>query len=427
MRQFLGSLINEWWTRPLPEVLPRRVDLLSYVNLPIRKAITVVGFRRVGKTFLLLNLAKKIGQQNCLYINFEDERIEKKTTTLTLLLDVLTELKGKKSYILLLDEIQNIPGWSLWVRRVLETTSHQVFLSGSSSKLSSSQIATELRGRSFTLYLSPLSFKEFLVFKKKKPQFLPEAEILHLLREYLIYGGFPEIALSDEGKKTMIIDEYFQTFLGRDLMERYKIRHQEELRVLIKLLFHSSFYTSSSITNTLRSIFNNLSKSTVIRYLSFLEESLFLKNLFVFRPSIKNRLQAPKKPYFVDNFFLSRFSSDFSHNLGRLMEQAVFHHLWEQKTTSSDSFDFYYWKDYADREVDFILRKNEQILMAIQASFVSDKLSINPREVKSLIKASEIFLCQDLRLITFALEGELKVKDKSIKLIPLWRYLLTED
>src|SRR3989338_7060474 len=109
-----------------------------------------------------------------------------------------------------------------------------------------------MRGRSLTIPLSPLNFREFLLFKNKDFLNLPEAEKLNLTREYLTYGGFPEIVLVEEGKKSLILDEYFQTFLLRDLIERHKIRNDLELKMLIKLLLNSSYYTISKLTNNLK-------------------------------------------------------------------------------------------------------------------------------------------------------------------------------
>lgn len=422
MKQLLENLIKEWWSWPLPKILPRETSLDEFIDLPISKAIAVVGFRRVGKTYLLFDIAAKIGQENCVYLNFEDERLEKKTEILTCLSDVLTELKGQKSFVLLLDEIQNIPNWNLWVRRILESGKHRIFISGSSSKLTSSQLPTEMRGRSLTIPLSPLNFGEFLLFKNKDLLNLPEAEKLNLTREYLTYGGFPEVVLVEEGKKPLILDEYFQTFLLRDLIERHKIRNDLELKTLIKLLFNSSYYTISKLTNNLKGSFANISKSTASRYISFLEESFFLKNLTLHTASIKNRLKAPKKPYFVDSFFLSRFSTQFSQNMGRLIEQAVATKLFSE-ICSDLSSGIYYWKDNNGLEVDFVIRKNEVTEKLIQVSFVSETSQVSERETKALLKASDSLSCKDLTLITWSLETSLKIKDKQIKCLPLWMFL----
>ena len=122
MKQILDNLLKKWWSDPLPKILPRDVNLLSYFDPNVRKIITVAGFRRAGKTFTLLDLAQKYGKEKCVYINFEDERLAKKTETLSGLIDLLTELKGNEPFVLLMDEIQEISGWSTWARRINETT-----------------------------------------------------------------------------------------------------------------------------------------------------------------------------------------------------------------------------------------------------------------------------------------------------------------
>ena len=122
MKQILDNLLKKWWSDPLPKILPRDVNLLSYFDPNVRKIITVAGFRRAGKTFTLLDFAQKYGKEKCVYINFEDERLAKKTETLSGLIDLLTELKGNEPFVLLMDEIQEISGWSTWARRINETT-----------------------------------------------------------------------------------------------------------------------------------------------------------------------------------------------------------------------------------------------------------------------------------------------------------------
>lgn len=415
MKQLLESLIKEWWIRPLPTVILRDKNLLEFSNLGVRKAVSIIGFRRVGKTYLLFDLARKLGQENCVYLNFEDERLPKTTHLLTQLLDVLTELRGGQSFTLLLDEIQNIPNWSVWVRRVLETTQHQVFLTGSSSKLSSYELPTELRGRSLSINLRPLNFKEFLRFKKVEKEALPKPVVLNLTREYLTYGGFPEVVLVEEGKKHLIIDEYFRTFILRDLIDRYQIRAEVQLRELIKLLANSSYYTISRLAASMKNSESGISKATVARYIHFLEESFFLFSLPLHTPSLKNRLKAERKPYLVDSFLLSRLSTEFSLNLGRLMEQAVVEQLLA-RLDEDPNLGIFYWKDNAGHEVDFLIRKQERVSELIQTTFVPEGGSLAKRELLSLEKAQKVFACHNIKIITWDLEGE--------NCIPLYKWLL---
>src|SRR3989338_6609136 len=211
MKQFLNDIVKKWWNDPLPLIKSRDINLLSYFDPNVRKTITVVGFRRVGKTFSLLDFAQKYGQEKCVYLNFEDERIPKKTEILSSLVDLMTELRGNQPFVFLMDEIQEIPQWSMWARRINETTKHRLILSGSSSKLSSHEIPTELRGQTITIPIFPLNWNEFLRFREIDENTLPHPQILNLLREYLTYGGMPEIVLSEEGLKPLILAEYFKT------------------------------------------------------------------------------------------------------------------------------------------------------------------------------------------------------------------------
>lgn len=425
MKQLLENLIKDWWSRPLPKILPREIDLTEYADLAVKKIISVVGFRRTGKTYTLFDLAKKLGQRNCVYINFEDERIPRETKGLTAFTDVLTELSGSKPYFLLLDEIQNIPDWSLWARRINENSEHKVFISGSSSKLSSAELPTELRGRSLTVLTQPLNFKEFLKFKNVKLDSLPKPQILHFTREYLLYGGFPEIVLVEAGKKPLVLDEYFQAFLLRDVIERHNLRNEPAVKLLIQLLLNASFFTISKLANNLRSLEIKTSKTSIMRYLQYLEQSFFLNSLTLHTPSLKNRFKAQKKPYFVDSYFLSRYSTAFSQNLGRIMENTIAIHL--QKIIQTNlALAVYYWRDYQNHEVDFVIREKEQIKNLIQVSFVFSKKEISQREIRSLTKAASLFKISEALLITWDFEAEIKVDDLKISCLPLYKWLVLD-
>src|SRR6266540_5683189 len=167
MKQILGEFLKKWWSDQLPSIRPRDVSLMEYFDTNVKKIITVVGFRRVGKTFTLLDFARKYGKEKCVYVNFEDERLPKKTEVLSALLDLITEIERREPIVFLLDEIQEIPDWSLWARRVNKTTNHRLILSGSSSKLSSREIPTELRGQAITIPVFPSASESFCAFVKR--------------------------------------------------------------------------------------------------------------------------------------------------------------------------------------------------------------------------------------------------------------------
>lgn len=415
MKQQLEFFINSWKNTPFPTIIPRDYDLIQYHNLPVCKAICITGFRRVGKTYLLFDLAQKLGKDKCVYLNFENEQFPPKIELLSTLSDLLTELYHHQPITLLLDEIQNIPNWSLWVRRMLDTTNHQIFLSGSSSKLSYNEIPTEMRGRSIGIKVTPLNFHEFLRFKSANSESLSVPQILNLTREFINFGGFPEIVITEPAKKPILLNEYFRTFILRDMIERYHIRNDESLRQLIKLLAHSPYFTISKLTKTLNSIHVPISKVTISRFISQLENSFFLNSLSLHTPGIKNRLRSERKSYFVDSFLLSQLSSEFTLNQGRLLEQVVAQKLFTTHNLGINE-DLFYWKNPQGHEVDFVIRDREQVVELIQTSYLSQNDPIPERELKNLDKASKIFSCNNTKLITWDLESN--------RCIPLYKWLL---
>ncbi len=388
------------------------------------KIIPVVGFRRTGKTFLLLNTAKRVGKEVSVYIDFEDERIPKRSETLTELSKVIRELYGDRRLYLLLDEIHEIPEWSRWVRRILDSRNYQIILSGSSSKLSSKELPTELRGRSIPIELYPLSFREFIDFKNEKVENLSESLTLNLLREYIEFGGLPEIVLSEKSRKFFILDEYFKTFLTRDIFDRYKIRNRSAMTDLIRLLLNSTYTTITRNFETLKSIGHKIGKETVANYFNYLKSSFFLNFLEIFSPKVKESIKAPKKVMVVDNFFIKRFSSRFSENWGRLMENIV-HLRLRRMRKNNPQIEIFYWKDYQQNEVDFVIKEGLNITRLIQVTFASSLDEIDRREIKALVKASSTLKCRNLLTITWDLEDRLKVGNEIIEFIPLFKWLLT--
>lgn len=422
MKQILEDLLKKWWGDPLPSIKPRDVNLMSYFDPNVRKIISVTGFRRIGKTFILLDFAKKYGKEKCVYVNFEDERIPKKTETLSNLIDFLVEMRGSEPFVLLMDEIQEIPDWSTWARRINETTRYRLILSGSSSRLSSREIPTELRGQSITLPVFPLNWPEFLRFKQINKAALPLASLLNYLREYLTFGGLPEIVLAEEGLKSLILSEYFSTFVDRDIVERYRLRKKETFTDLLRLLPNMQSYTYSKLTNSLKSMGTNVGKATVIRYMRWLEQSYFNSKVEVLSANVKTRIQTVKKSYLIDNYFTSQFSSRLSGNTGYLMEQAVFHKL-NARCVWDPRYEVFYWKDYLGNEVDFVVLNNKEIRELIQVTYGVTPLDIPDREAKALIKAAKALNLSSGIIITWDVEETKIIDGITISYIPLRKWL----
>ncbi|WP_456394741.1 ATP-binding protein [Thermococcus sp.] len=421
MREELAKILMEWQEGWTPELVDRDFDT-SLIPWELNKVVTFAGCRRVGKTYLMFQLINELTEtvekESVFYINFEDERLDKSIDILTELIPTIEEIYGrKKELYLFLDEIQNVENWDSWVRRVNDSRRDvRLFLSGSSSKLSSREIPTALRGRTLTFEVFPLSFKEFLKFKRFR---VPEQvefstrkpELLNLLREYVLLGGFPEVVLTDDIRiKKMLVRDYFNTIISLDVVERYGVRNSGELRAFIRLLLNSEYFSLSKLERTMKSLGYSISKATLSNYLHYLQECYFAFPLEIYSPKVKLRIQHPKKIYFVDNSFLTFLSIKFSENFGRLMENTVFIELLrrgeEVNYARGDNW-----------EVDFVLPNRETL---IQVSYDVSGSETMERELRGLKKAKRLFHWEKAVLITLDTEKEVD----GIEVIPLWRFLL---
>ena len=401
----------------IPEVMER--DLKVPLNSDF--IISIIGPRRAGKTFFLFSLYKEI--KNPVYLNFEDLRlIETEAKEIRDLIRIFVEIYGKIPKHLLLDEIQNIKDWERIVREMHELKKYKIFITGSSSKLLSKEIATQLRGRVLSFMLLPFSFKEFLRFKKVNiEKFLSkdkEAKIKNLLRSYMEFGGFPNVVKSEE--KIKILKEYSDLILFRDFVERHKIKNLDLARVL-----HMFMIQNFSKEVSIRSLFDKLklripvAKDTVYEYVTKLEDTMFFFFLKKFSTKVHLRETWPKKIYLCDTGLskIVRFSPDY----GKLIENVVFVELL-RKTNQKPLMEFFYFKNH-EGEVDFVV-KERKVKQLIQVTYASARDEIERREIKALIKAGKELKCKDLLCITWDYEGEEKIERKKIKFIPLWKWLL---
>ncbi|MBI4645897.1 MAG: ATP-binding protein, partial [Bacteroidia bacterium] len=405
MKTQIFQILGSWLERKLPSVKNREFSLEKYFEKAPNKIIVLTGFRRTGKTFILYGyiqeLLKIYSRKQIIYINFEDERIPIETDFLTQLLPAIKELFKTEPVFLFLDEIQVIPNWSKWLRRIHDTTEIKLVITGSNSKISVVEIPTELRGRFIEKHIRPLNFKEFLHFKNFKYDLETiqvtssgKAELLSLLNEFIFTGSLPEIALSDESFKEEICQSYFKTVISRDIFEKFNIRNSEALKALIKLLLNSKIITLSKLSNTIKSLQIKVGKNTIAEYLSYIENAYFFKYLSCFSYKIKDEYQHPRKIYCVDNSFINYISTRYSGDPGWLFETTVAQELFRRNQN------VYYWKSIQNGyEVDFVIKDELKIFQLIQVCYdISDPETLK-REIRALLTASKELKCKDLLLI----------------------------
>ncbi len=439
------KILVEWREQWTPSDIVEREELDKGIlsQGQVRKITTFTGFRRVGKTYLMYQAIDELiksgiaDKNSVFYVNLEDERIPAETKSLTELLPALREIFGEnpQPIYLFLDEVQTIPNWSKWARRVYDSERGRLFLflSGSSSELSSHDLPTELRGRCMSLDIFPLSLKGFLKFKGiVEADFTnadysdrEKARLLGLLREFLIFGGLPEVVLSDgEKRKLLLLQEYYKTVVRRDIAERHKIRNISLLSDFLRLLLNSTHITISKMCNVLKSSGHKVSKNTLINYLRYAEEAYFAFVLHIFSRKVKDRMLYPKKVYFMDNGFISALSLKFSENMGRLVENAVAVEL-KRRNLHKPLAELSYWRSGRGEEVDFVVREGDSVRQLVQACYDVGDPDTKNRELKGLIAASKELKCDNLLVITWDYEAEEKLNGgKKAVYMPLCKWLL---
>ncbi len=420
-------IIMDFRKLELPKLLER--DLKIEVDLPIKRTISIIGPRRAGKTFFMFQIIRKMLEDNIdksriLYINLESDlligcTVEDLGNMLNIFYEIYPENKKRKVY-LFLDEVQNVPNWERFVRGIMDGEEIQVFVSGSSSKLLSMEIATSLRGRTLPYYIYPFNFKEFLKaegFKMEKYlSSSQKAKLLNLLQKYM-RGSYPEAVLF-EREKEKILMEIFDVTIYRDIIERFKVKNIRALRLLAKGLVSSTYFSIHKFYNYLKSLGIRVSKNTIYNYVEYFSDSLVFYTLRKHSRSYKEIEQTIPKVYLVDNGLLTINGIE---NPSRLMENLVFSELIKRGFIPNSNL-FYFI--YNNKEVDFVIKIGGRVKQLIQTCYEVDDFNTKDREVGALVKASKELDCNDLVVITWDYEGTERHKDKRVQFLPLWKWLL---
>lgn len=420
------EIIRDWNGKEIPKAIHR--DIKINLETDIKRAISIIGPRRVGKTYemfiLIKFIAEKLGKDKTLYINFEraDLGIIDYMDLVKMLetyYEIFPENKRKKIW-LFLDEIQNVSLWEKFVRTCLDNEI-KVIISGSSSKLLSREIATSMGGRSLSYNLFPFSFKEYLKAKNFEiNKFLSSEErskLINFFGDYLIYGGYPE-SIFYENERAKILSDIFETAILKDVIERHKIRNINVVRILVTALLSSKEFSINKFYNYLKSQNIKVGKNALYNYVSYLEDAFFVFTLRKFNLSYKKSGQSLPKIYFVDNGFLTINRID---DKGKLLENLVFVELLRR------NLDIAYYQSTTKEEVDFLIKEGKKVKQLIQVCFDIENFNTHDREIRAIIKASEEFKCNNLLVLTNSLEKQEVSKGKKIIIKPVWKWLLEKD
>ncbi|MFA5246623.1 MAG: ATP-binding protein [Candidatus Micrarchaeia archaeon] len=415
-------ILAEWLERPLPVAIERQ----AIIN-PNAKTITaIIGPRRVGKTFLMLDCIRRlrIARDEVIFIDFEDNRLAGiSPVELDDLFVAWRELTGKEALYVFLDEVQEAPHWEKFVRKLHNTGKCTLVVSGSSSKLLGREIATALRGRYASTLLLPFSFSEFLRLKgfaynaRTVEYSKTRGDMLRLFGKYLETGGFPQIAAcEDPAEMKTLARAYFDTTFYRDVVERNAVGRTDVMELLMNHFLDSNaaLFSVSSFTRGLAGRGVLTSKKTVSLYFRHLQEAFFVFGVEKFSYSQKVRTANPVKAYLLDNGFQTLLAPSPSPNLGRRLEAAVLHELKRQ------GFDVFYHKE--SFECDFVVARGSRPLCVIQVAYKLNETD-RKRELSGLAEAMEKLGVPGW-VITYDQGGTIEFKGRKVRLIPGHRFLL---
>ncbi len=402
-----------------------------HLELPATKRFvaSLIGPRRAGKTYALYDFIlnkRRLPDEAFLFLNFE-EVPPKRTEDVWEAIGAHQELYNREPEFIFLDEVQALEGWERIVYSLHEKKRYCLFVTGSSSKLLSREIATRLRGRTLTVLVLPLSFREFLDFKgaRVEPPLSTRGEnqLKAKLREYLADGGFPDITLTNVNRKLFFRD-YLDIVVFRDVVERFRIRNPANVRLLMSHMLSSSAreFSIHRVYRELKSQGTEVSKKSLYTYAGALEEVMFCFFLHRFSPSLRKAALSTPKIYLNDPGLVNHtVPGGFEEKLTWLMENSVFLELKREEGAGRIN-GLWYWRDYQGREVDFVVER-EGARELIQVTYARRRDEIRKRELDSLRKAARELRCREALVLTWDYEGEERVGRLALKFVPLWRWM----
>lgn len=386
-----------------------------------------VGIRRTGKSYLMYQQIKQLESKGVplsqiVYVNFEDERLlEIKVTDLNTILEIGLEMSSSanKPY-LFLDEIQNINGWEKFVRRIADMK-YRINITGSNSKMLSSEIASTLGGRFIIMNVYPYSFTEYLTANHREKNYLDvistqdRADVLSLYNEYVTFGAFPELV--DIKNKRAFLSSIYQTIYLGDIITRNKISNDFAIKLILKKIAESVTkpLSFSRLINILKSTGMAIGKQTVINYVGYMTDSYLLFTLQNYAAKLVDKETSPKY-YFMDTGLLGLMLLD---SKSTQLENLVAIELIRRYGVEN----VFFFENNV--EIDFYIPSER---LAIQVSLqVLDDIDTKERETRAFAKLNNFIPDSKCILITNSEETNLEYDGIDIEVIPIWKWLLMAD
>lgn len=392
----------------------------SLFEFDTKMAQVVIGVRRSGKSTLCHKILLERGVRYG-YVNFDDDRLaDMKTEDLNTVLSCVYQLYGTDVPYLVLDEIQNVDGWYLFVNRLLRTNLH-IFVTGSNAKLLSGELATHLTGRYNEIHLYPFSFLEYCNYHQIDIQSITtkaDADRKRAFMDYIHDGGFPE--MQGLRNKRAYVQSLIEAILRKDIKKRFNIRNIESLR---KLAHHLINNACQEVKYDELSKLLGIADKTVKKYVDYLSQAFLVQLLTRHSFKSKERIRN-QKAYIVDTGLQgNRDNALMPENIGWRLENIVYIEL--LRRCAQDFLDVYYHKAAPRaKEIDFVVCDQNKAVELIQVAYEIDSPKAYDREISSLVKASGTLSCNNLTLIAFSQTRDVEIDGKTIHIISALEWLL---
>lgn len=433
--QVVRAKITEAAQAVTPELTRRRVSLPSLRG----KAMCVIGMRRAGKTTFLHQcradaLAQGTGPERLIYFSFEDERLaDLKAADLGIIPETHARLfpaAAEKEVTFYFDEIQRVPGWESFARRMMDEGGRKLFLSGSSARLLSREIATSMRGRGWEIVIHPFSFAEYLDHHGRA---VPDDMRLltsrqrtaldHAFAEYLTCGGFPEAQGLDRAERDELLQSYVDIILLRDVIERHGIANATALRQLVRRLLSApaGLFSVQKFFAEMKSQGIAVTRDTLHTMVAHLEDAFLLHAMAVATDSERRRNVNPRKCYAADMALVHAYDRSGRANLGHALETAVFIELHRRKAEVG------YVKTASGYEVDFLARCPDGKASLIQVCASLDDPATREREVRALVDAMSEHRRAEALILVAESRTPFPEVPKNVRIQPAWEWMLNAE
>jgi predicted AAA+ superfamily ATPase len=431
-REAIRQRIVDALAAPPPALTRRDVRLPAVPG----KAVAVIGMRRTGKTtFLWQVLADRIsrgtGREGLLYFSFEDERLVGMTAgDLNLVVEeyyrLNPEWRDRRRATFFLDEIQTVPGWESFARRLLDSEQIDLFLSGSSARLLSREVSTSMRGRAVEALVYPFSFREYLRHRRREPDKTPsrltKAQRSSLEKDllgYLAAGGFPETQGLNTRDRHDLLRSYVDVALLRDVIERHAVSHPVALRWMVRQLLGNAAgsFSVNKFHGDLKSQGIPVAKGTLHDYLGYLEDVFLVRMVSMATDSERRRMVNPRKVYPIDPGLIPLFDRSGKPNRGHALETCVMLELDRRGAEVG------YVHTAGGYEVDFLARYPAGKEELIQVCASLDDPATRERETRALLEAARQHPRASLHLVSLDIPATFGIHGK-ITVHPAWDWLL---